>query len=54
MNDYIITYTLLPAEYCKQILFESCDNAEQALQFFKEEVKAPKGQRIKVNSVEIG
>lgn len=54
MSDYIITYTLLPAQRSKQILFESCASAEQALQFFNEEVTAPKGQTIKVNSVEQG
>jgi len=54
MNDYIITYTLLPSERRKQVLFEKCANAEQALEFFNEEVPAPKNQTIKVNTVEIG
>ena len=54
MNDYIITYTLLPTQRCKQVLFENLANADIALKLFNEQVKAPKGSTIKVNSVEIG
>jgi len=54
MNDYIITYTLLPAQRCKQYVITTVPNAEIAKKLFLEEVPAPKNQTIKINSVEIG
>lgn len=54
MNDYIITYTLVPSQRCKQYLITGLPNADIAKKLFLEEVPAPKNQTIHINSVEIG